>query len=199
MPKLILVRHAAPATDACVAANQWPLSDAGRQSVRGLAQALAPFWPAVLVSSREAKAAETAALLARELGGRYTTAPGLQEQARTSLGWVSDQEFEAGMAALFARPAEAVFGDESADQAYERCRAAVNGVLDQHPDETVALVTHGTVMTLLITRAHAAQAEQNPLAFWRRLGLPAVAVLSRPDWALEQLIEKVEADGHQVG
>src|SRR5436305_619178 len=52
MPKLILVRHAAPATDACVAANQWPLSDAGRRSVHGLAEALAPFWPAVAVLSR---------------------------------------------------------------------------------------------------------------------------------------------------
>jgi broad specificity phosphatase PhoE len=199
MPKLILVRHAAPATDACVAANQWPLSDAGRQSVRGLARTLAPFWPAVLVSSREAKAAETAALLARELGGRYTTAPGLQEQNRTSLGWLSDQEFGAGIAALFARPSEAVFGDESADRAYERFRAAVNGVLDQHPDENVALVTHGTVMTLLVTRAQPAPAGQDPLAFWQRLGLPAVAVLSRPDWVLMQLIEKVEADGYQVG
>jgi len=196
MPKLILVRHAAPATDACVAANQWPLSDAGRRSVHGLAQALAPFWPAVLVSSREAKAAETAALLARELGTKYTTAPGLQEQSRASLGWVSDQEFEAGIATLFSRPAEAVFGDESADQAYERFRAAVTGLLDQHPDENVVLVTHGTVMTLLVTRA---EDGQDPLAFWHQLGLPAVAVLSRPDWRLEQLIEKVESDGHQVG
>src|SRR5689334_9302016 len=186
MPKLILIRHAAPATDACVAANQWPLSDAGRQSVRGLAQALAPFWPAALVSSREAKAAETAALLARELGGRYTTAPGLQEQNRASLGWLSDQEFAAGMAALFARPSEAVFGDESADQAYARFRTAVSTVLDQHPDENVVIVTHGTVLTLLATRA---QPGQDPLAFWNRLGLPAVAVFSRPDLALEQLIE----------
>jgi broad specificity phosphatase PhoE len=171
----------------------------GRHSVRGLAQALAPFWPAVLVSSREAKAAETVALLARELGARYTTAPGLQEQASASVGWVSDQEYEAGIAALFARPAEAVFGDESADQAYERFRAAVTGVLDQHPDENVVLVTHGTVMTLLITRAQPAQAGQDPLAFWKRLGLPSLAVLNQPDWLLEQLIEKVEADGYQVG
>ena len=92
MPKLILVRHAAPATDACVAPNQWLLSDAGRQSVQALAQALRPFWPAVLVSSREAKAAETAALLARELGVKYSTAPGLQEQSRASVGWVSDTD-----------------------------------------------------------------------------------------------------------
>jgi len=151
------------------------------------------------VSSREAKAAETAAPLAREFGGRYTTAAGLQEQNRASLGWPSDQEFEAGIAALFARPADAVFGEESADQAYERFRGAVNCVLDQHPGENVALVTHGTVLTMLVTRSRPAKAGQDPLAFWQRLGLPAVAVLSRPDLALEPFIEKVEADGHQVG
>lgn len=193
MAKLILVRHAAPATDACVAPNQWPLSEAGRASVHALAQVLAPFWPAVLVSSREAKAAETTALLARELGTRYTTALGLQEHGRASLGWVGEPEFQAGMAALFARPAELAFGDESADQAYDRFRAAVNGVLELFPDQNVALVTHGTVMTLLITRA---QSDSDPLAFWRRLGLPSVAVLGRPDLALEQLIEKVNVDGH---
>jgi 2,3-bisphosphoglycerate-dependent phosphoglycerate mutase len=193
MLKLILVRHAAPATDACVAPNQWPLSDAGRQSAAGLAAVLAPFLPAALVSSREAKAAETAALVARQLGLRYTTAPGLHEQARASLGWLSNQEFAVGMAALFARPAEAVFGDESADQAYDRFRAALEVVLAEHPDENVMLVTHGAVMTLLISRA---QAGLDPLALWQRLGLPAVAVLSRPGLALEQLVEKVEADGH---
>ena len=193
MTKLILMRHAAPAIDSCVAPNQWPLSEAGRHSARALARVLAPFWPAALVSSREAKAAETAALLARELGTRYTTAPGLQEHGRASLGWVGEPEFQAGMAALFARPAEVVFGDESAEQAFERFRAAVNGVLELFPDQNVALVTHGTVMTLLITRT---QAAPDPLAFWQRLGLPSVAVLGRPDLALEQLIEKADADGY---
>ena len=86
MTKLILVRHAVPATDACVAPNQWPLSESGRHGARLLAKVLAPYWPAALVSSREAKAAETAALLGRELGTRYTTAPGLQEHSRASVG-----------------------------------------------------------------------------------------------------------------
>ena len=196
MPKLILVRHAAPATDACVAPNQWPLSELGRHSIRALAQVLAPFLPAVLVSSREAKAAETAVLLARELGVRYATAPGLHEHTRASVGWVSELEFQAGMAALFARPEEVVFGDESADQALERFQVALRAVLDQHPDENVILITHGTVMTLLITWA---QAAPDPLAFWKQMGLPAVAVRSRPDFTLEHLTESVEADGHQVG
>src|SRR5262245_12236446 len=177
MTKLILVRHAAPATDACVAPNQWPLSAAGRASAHALAQTLAPYWPAALVSSREAKAAETAALLSRELGTRYTTAPGLQEHGRASVGWVSEAEFQSGMAALFAHPAAMAFGDESADQAYERFRAAIISVLELFPDQNVVVVTHGAVMTLLITRA---QSNPDPLAFWQRLGLPAVAVLTRP-------------------
>jgi len=193
MTKLILVRHAAPAMDACVAPTQWPLSEAGRHGARALVPVLKPFWPAALISSREAKAAETAALVARELGTRYTTMPGLQAHSRASAGWVDEAEYQAGMAALFARPAEVVFGDESADQAFERFRAAVNDALALFPDQNVALITHGTVMSLLIARL---QANPDPLAFWQRLGMPAIAVLDRPSLALEQLIEKVDADGH---
>jgi broad specificity phosphatase PhoE len=68
--------------------------------------------------------------------------------------------------------------------------------LDQHSDENVVIVTHGIVLTLLVTRA---QPALEPLSFWKQLGLPAVAVLSRPDLVLEQLFEKVAADGYQMG
>ena len=189
MPKLILVRHSEPATDACVAPNQWPLSEVGRKRSAELANVLARYFPAVLYSSREAKAVETAALVGRQLGVPYTAIAGLQEHSRTSAGWLSAEEYRAGMEALFARPAETVFGDQSADQAYERFAATVNVLLERHPEENLVVVTHGTVITLLIQRNTPAL---DPLQFWQKLGLPAVVVLSRPELALEQLIEKVE-------
>ena len=193
MPKLILVRHAAPETDACVAPTQWPLSDAGRQSCAALARELAPFFPAVLVSSREAKAVETAALLGRELKTGYKALAGLQEHARNSVGWLSEDEYRAGLSALYAKPAEVVFGDESADRARARFKAALDGLLVEHPDENVVVITHGTVMTLFIQHITPSIA---PMEFWQRLGLPSAAVLSRPELTLERLIEKAGADGN---
>jgi broad specificity phosphatase PhoE len=193
MPKLILVRHAAPETDPCVAPPQWPLSDAGRQSCAALASELAPYFPAVLVTSREAKAVETAALLGRELKTGYKAVAGLQEHARNSVGWLGEDEYRTGLASLYETRAEVVFGDESADQARLRFTSALEALLAQHPDENVVVVTHGTVMTLFIQNVMPGTV---PMEFWQRLGLPSAAILSRPKLALERLIEEVGQDGH---
>ncbi|MEP7357482.1 MAG: histidine phosphatase family protein [Anaerolineales bacterium] len=193
MSKLILVRHAAPATDPCVAPNQWPLSEAGRQSCGALASALAPFLPASLLCSREAKAVETAALVGRKLGVGYKSVSGLQEHIRTSEDWLGEAEFQTGVASVFARPAEVVFGDESADQARARFTSALEALLAEHRDDNLVVVTHGTVMTLFIQQTNPAIV---PGEFWKKLGLPAVAVLDRPALALERLIERVGVDGN---
>jgi broad specificity phosphatase PhoE len=192
MSKLILVRHAAPNPDPCVAPAQWPLSAAGRQSCAALAHVLAPYLPAALFTSREAKAAETAALTARSLGVGFAARPGLQEHARTTGDWLGPEAFQAAIAGLFARPAEVVFGQESADQAHARFAAAVDAVLAEQPDGNVFVFTHGTVLTLFVSRVVPGL---QPLDFWRRLRLPAVVVLSRPDLALEAVLPEVGADG----
>jgi broad specificity phosphatase PhoE len=194
--KLILVRHAAPATDPCVAAAQWPLSEHGRAQCGPLAEALRPYLPATLYASREAKAAETAALTARALGRRFGPWPGLQEQARASVGWLGAAEFQARIAELFARPAEVVFGEESADAAHARFAAAVAGMLAQAPAGHVIAFTHGTVLTLLVASANPGI---EPLAFWQRLGMPAVVVLERETLRLESVLEEIKADEPHLG
>jgi broad specificity phosphatase PhoE len=193
MAKLILVRHASPATDPCVAPAQWPLSEAGRARCAPLAEALRPYLPAALYASREAKAAETASLVARALGTRFAPWPGLHEQARSNVDWLSDAEFQAKFEGLFARPAEVVFGDESADAAHARFAGAVTALRAEAPPPPRNLIvfTHGTVLTLLVARANP---EIAPLEFWRRLGLPAVVVLDRDTLALETVVEKVGTD-----
>jgi broad specificity phosphatase PhoE len=192
MSKLILVRHAASSPDPCVAPSQWPLSDVGRQSCAALAQALAPYLPAALYSSREAKATETAALTARALGLGFAVRPGLQEHARTTDDWLAPEAFQAAVAGLFARPAEVVFGQESADQAHARFAAAVDGLLAEPAQGNIVVFTHGTVLTLFVSRAVSGI---EPLDFLRRLGLPAVVVLSRPQLALEAVLPEVTAHG----
>jgi len=199
MAKLILVRHAPPATDPCVAASQWPLSEAGRATCAPLAEALRPYLPAVLYASREAKAAETAALVARALGTRFGPWPGLHEHVRSNADWLSDAEYQAGIAALHARPDEVAFGDESADGAHARFAAAVKALLaetPQAPAGNVMLFTHGTVMALFAGRANPGV---DPLDLWRRLRLPAVLVLDRATLALETVIEEIRANEPDLG
>lgn len=192
MSKLILVRHAAPATDPCVTAAQWPLSAAGRASCAPLAEALRPYLPAALYASREAKAAETAGLVARALGTRFAAWSGLHEHARATVEWLAPAEFQAQIEGLFTRPAEVVFGEESADAAHARFAGAVAALLAAAPAGNVLAFTHGTVMALFVARANPGLAA---LEFWQRLSLPAVVVLDRATLALETVIEKVGGDG----
>jgi broad specificity phosphatase PhoE len=192
MDKLILVRHAAPATDPCVAPSQWPLSEAGRASIPALAEALLPYLPAALYASREAKAVETASLTARALGVKFTPWQGLNEHLRSTDDWLSNDEFETKIVELYTRPSEVVFGAESADAAHSRFAAAIAALTAEAPTGNLIAFTHGTVMTLLVSHANAGT---EPLAFWRTLKLPAVVVLDRATLTLEKVIEKVGADG----
>jgi broad specificity phosphatase PhoE len=168
------------------------LSDAGRQRCPALAQALEAYLPAALYASREAKATETAALTARALGVTFAVRPGLQEHARTTDDWLAPDAFQAAIANLFARPSDVVFGQESADQAHARFAAAVEALLAEHPQGNVIVVTHGTVLTLFVSRAIPGI---DPLEFWRRLRLPAVVVLARSTMGLEAVLPEVGADG----
>ncbi|MCP4167150.1 MAG: histidine phosphatase family protein [Chloroflexi bacterium] len=71
-------------------------------------------------------------------------------------------------------PDELVFGEETADRAHERFATAVDVVLTAHPGQTVAIVAHGTVITLYV--AHLQNLE--PYPFWRQFELADFVVCS---------------------
>jgi broad specificity phosphatase PhoE len=186
--RLLLVRHSQSRPDPARPASQWGLTDLGRARCVPLAERLAAYRPDVIVTSAEPKAIETGALAAARLGLPRQAAAGLHEHLRERAGWLSEQVFMETVAAFFARPDELVFGEETAGQARARFEGAVRGVLAAHPRKTVAIVTHGTVMTLFV----AAQAGLAPLPFWKSLGMPAIVALSLPRLELVEVIERVE-------
>jgi broad specificity phosphatase PhoE len=186
--KLILIRHSQSQVDPDSPAHEWPLSEEGRRRCAPLAQRLAVYAPEVIVASRERKAAETATRVAATLGVRLETALGLHEHERARAPFTSAEVFERTVATFFERPDDLVFGEETAAQARERFDRAVQGVLALHPGKNVAIVSHGTVMTLFVAQ-HAGVA---PFPFWKRLGMPALVMLSLPDFGLLEVIERLE-------
>jgi len=180
MSHLILVRHSLPEIVPTRPASQWRLSDEGRRRCRALADELAAYRPQVILTSVEPKAVETGRLVADRLGLPCEMSPGLHEHERPDVAFGTREQFETSVAGFFARPGELIFGAETANQAHARFRGAVDDVLAHYPERTVAIVTHGTVMTLFIARAN----ELEPFPFWQRLGLPAFVVLSRPLYRL---------------
>jgi broad specificity phosphatase PhoE len=192
-PRLILVRHSLPELDLGVPANEWHLSAEGRRRCLALAERLAAYAyaPDVVLSSVEPKAIETAELVVRHLGLPSETVVGLQEHERSEVGRLDRDQFHDAVARLFARPADLTFGSETAHEARLRFAAAVDGVLRRYPDANVALVTHGTVLSLFV--AHVAGVDGYRL--WRQLGLPCFVVLSRPDLWLVEVVDDVTGAG----
>ncbi len=117
------------------------------------------------MSSPEPKARETAELIALPLGLEVQFVDGLRETARRTVGWLEPDELERGIRALFDRPDEVVYGEESASAALARFEA----VVAELPERAV-VVSHGTVISLYV----AAKTGRDPFELWRSLELPDV-------------------------
>lgn len=187
MSQLLLVKHALPEIVSDVPSNQWHLSEPGRARCNALADKLAAYNPNVIVSSVEPKAAETARIVAYRLDKPFEMIQGLHEHERSSVGFLGAAQFEAAAVRFFEKQHELVLGSETAGEAHERFARAVAGVVEKYR-KSVAIVSHGTVISLFVARA----AKLEPFAFWKRLGLPSFVVMSLPDFRLEQVIEKIE-------
>lgn len=176
MAKLVLVKHAQPRMLAEVNAQRWTLSEAGRASCGWLAAAFEREGVRRVYSSLEPKALETAALAAAALGLDVRPRDGLGENDRTGLPFATQEVHAARFHAFFDEPAKVSMGTESADAAHARFSAAVRRAVQESDGETLAVVAHGTVITLLISRANGLA----PYPLWESLRLPSYVALD-PD------------------
>jgi broad specificity phosphatase PhoE len=186
MTKLILIKHASPFVIPGTPPEKWRLSDKGRDACAPLAEALRPHAPAVIVTSDEPKAKETAQLVADALKIPLEIDRHLREHDRSNVPHMRSAEFISHVELMFRKPAECVLGSESADEAFERFDAAVRAAIDKHPGGNVAVVSHGTVIALFIAR----HADHNPFEWWRKLGLPSFVTMTLPDFKLGEVIAR---------
>lgn len=186
---MILVKHAQPDIDPGQPPSRWQLSPAGRRACPALATALQPHAASRVYSGLEPKAFETARLVAAALGLPHAGFFSLHEHARQHAPYfATNAQFDAAVRDFFALPEQLVYGEETAAAALTRFEAGVRHLLDQHPHETLILVSHGTVISLLAARYNPAL---EVFPFWKRLGLPAVVRLSLPDLHLLEVSEQI--------
>ena len=185
MGQLLLVKHAAPQIDEHLSASRWTLSPAAQHQCARLAKRLAPYRPDALFASREPKALETATLLGSPLSLSVTLWPGLQENDRTGLPFFAASEvLAAQMQEFFSRPTERVIGIESADEAHARFEQAVRQVLAATSADTPIVVTHGTVISLLVGRAN----RVSSYSLWRELEFTSFVVVSTAAFELQAVV-----------
>jgi broad specificity phosphatase PhoE len=179
---LVLVKHSEPILEPGLAPNRWRLSERGRSRSVLLGERLAQYGPGVMVSSGEPKAVETAGISAGRLGIGCFVYPGLHEHDRTNVPFLGDEEFGRAARGFFENQDRLVWGNETAEEAGGRFEGAVRGVLDEREEEVVAMVVHGTVISLLVAQHNNIDAHE----LWRSLGLPSFCVLSVPGFELEE-------------
>jgi broad specificity phosphatase PhoE len=198
--KLILIKHASPEVVAGIPPEQWRLSDVGRASCPRLAEALRPHAPSVVVTSEEPKARETGELVARDLSVPSHAAPNLHEHDRSNVPHLRSGDFISLMEVLFRKPDQLVLGRETATGALKRLRNALDDVLEQHgrDGKTVAVVSHGTVIALLLEQL----GDRRGFDVWRAMKLPSYAVVRLPAWSVENICDALpdpaRPDRHQT-
>ena len=185
--KLILIRHSAVETNPDVMSKLWRLSENGRFLTHQLAPKIARHQPTQIFTSTEPKAIETGQIIADELGVPCLCAPDLHEHDRTNVPFYPTIEaFHAVVTQFFQQPDELVFGEETAVTTQTRFANAVNNIMTTNPTGNIAIVTHGTVLTLFA--AHYL-ANFDSISFWKSLMLPCAFVTTWPNVSELELID----------
>ncbi len=183
---LLLIRHGPSRAEPDLPASHWGLTAAGEAKCADFARRhLSAYQPTRFITSFEPKARYTGQIMAAALGLPCTDAPGLHEHLRETTPWFDTAAaFQAAVARLFAEPDAVIFGEESANEAGQRFQRAVTGLVGSHPGETLAIVSHGTVISLFVAQYN----DIDVVAYWQQLSMPACTILSLPTYQLTRTL-----------
>jgi len=183
MSHLILIRHSVSRQQPGVSAHEWTLTDEGVARCSLLATQIQPYHVAHFASSPEPKAHLTARHTSQILNvSSSEIIPDLQEQKRETAPYYKNvEEFQSAIITAMHQPDEVLFGEESFTDARLRLDRALGVLMAAHPDQTVAAVSHGTVMSLWLAPLLSRPVEE----VWRAMGMPAYAVI---DWPQKRVI-----------
>jgi broad specificity phosphatase PhoE len=188
MPYLIFVRHSLSQVDFTLPASHWHLSAEGLRRLSLVPPYLSGYELNRVISSQEPKAIETAQALTQTCHLNLEIRAGLHEHQRPQVKFLSFDQFESQVVSFFKYPDCLIFGSETANQAFHRFSTAVNQLICDYPQENLAIVSHGTVISLYVSRLTG----KEPFGFWKRLGLPALVILSLPHFQLQQVVESIQ-------
>ena len=177
-----LIRHSAVTIQKDVPSNAWRLSENGRFQAKALAVQFLHPKPDLILTSIESKAIETGQIMAQVWELPCHTFPNLHEHERGNNSFVDSREAWQGMVAAFlSQPSELVLGTETAVQAAMRFETAVKYAHTQFPDQKLAFVTHGRILTAFLSQ-HNPQID--PVQFWKSLPLPALVEVAENNYSL---------------
>jgi 2,3-bisphosphoglycerate-dependent phosphoglycerate mutase len=171
MTTLVLVRHARSAPDPALPERDWPLSAEGRAQAADLAPVLAELGVDALASSPFVRAIDTLRPYADAAGLPIAVDEDLRE--RRLGGWIEDAAaVEEAVRRMHADLDFRLEGGETGRVCLARFRAALARVVAAHRGRTIAVGSHGGVISHLLSHL----ADDLPPAFWRRIRNPHLFV-----------------------
>lgn len=144
---IYLVRHAQSRPAATLREPDWPLSAVGRRQAERLARLLEPLSIDHVVSSPYVRCVETIRPFAVRRGLEIAFEDGLRERRITT---ELRRDFDEILARSWSDFDFALPGCESSARAKERIRPAVERIVERCSGKTVAVCSHGNVISLLL-------------------------------------------------
>lgn len=190
MTGIIFIRHAPTMPDKNQHSTKWQLSEDSQRLCYQLAEQIKVHEIAKIYTSTESKAQLTGQFVAEKLGDvPLEIADNVQETIRHSKAFYNSQDdFRAAVQAAMQSPDELRFGDETFTDARNRFATQVEQLAKKHKDETIAIVTHGRVLSIYLGSVM----KISPVEIWQKLKMPAYAVLSDKQ-EITEIEYKIEA------
>lgn len=185
---LILIKHAMPQVNPERSSIEWELGEDGINGSKALGEKLKAHNITRIITSHEPKAIQTGTTAAQVLDVPCIARDNLHEHDRRGVPFYDKETFHKTVERFFDEPDQLIFGRETADAARLRFDAAVKAVLAEFPEDRLAIVAHGTVITLF---AAAYNRQIKPFDFWKQLDLPSMVVLSQPDFNVEAVYSPI--------
>ena len=149
--KLILVRHGESVgnyENRLQGQEDYPLTEEGRRQAVLTAHRLEELGAAAVYSSHLLRARETAFAIGERLGTEPAILEDLSEYHFGEYSGMTYAEIRERFGAI-ANPAERTYpGEEGRDNFYNRVTSTLWGIAADHPDQTVAVVSHGGPIAL---------------------------------------------------
>ena len=170
--KLILIRHGETSLNKerrIIGLNDVPLNATGIAQAKAVGHALLRDMPFSLYSSPVARAIETACIISGVVNVPSSPIDDMRESDVGELDGLTGAEMRARFPAFIELwtedPGTAQMpGGESLTQVQKRAWAAVSALAEQHPDESVVVVSHNFTNLAIVT--HVLDA---PMRYFRRL------------------------------
>lgn len=171
MSKLYIVRHSIPATDPSVAAEHWPLSEAGIRAAQQLSRL--PCWQDVeiIYSSPEPKALQTAEEIARPWDKKVIIEPDLRE-LQVKQVWLGNADFLKKVGDYLEGADDPDF--EPYDQAQQRIVSCMQRLVQSPPGRSIAVVSHARILVAFFSHLFSRRVGRHE---WRSIKMPDLAIV----------------------